>query len=389
MTERYTLHLGDCITVMQSLPENSVDSVVCDPPYHLTSIVKRFGAGNAAPAKVKETGAFARASRGFMGKTWDGGDIAFQPETWAEVWRVLKPGGYLLAFSGSRTYHRMACAIEDAGFEIRDQLDWIYGSGFPKSHAQDGDFEGWGTALKPAHEPICMARKPLAEGSVEKNLARWGTGGVNIDACRVPDRDRTEYGLAGATRTQGHVYGAPSSGADFDSSLGRHPANVLHDGSPEVLAAFPQDMGASAARFFYGPKASQQDRDEGLQDFALKHAAALPMRSAGGQRGGVALDGSRTDRQIFRANTHPTVKPTDLMRWCVRLVTRKGGVVLDPFMGSGSTGKAAMLEGMQFIGIDITPEYVDIARARIDWAAKGGVVFRSEKTDDGIQDALF
>ena len=143
--------IGDCVQRMRELPDNSIDSVVCDPPYHLTSIVKRFGADNAAPAKVGKTGAYARASKGFMGQTWDGGDVAFQPETWAEVLRVLKPGGHLVAFSGTRTYHRMAVAIEDAGFEIRDQLAWVYGSGFPKSHNQPG---GWGTALKPSWEPM-------------------------------------------------------------------------------------------------------------------------------------------------------------------------------------------------------------------------------------------
>lgn len=296
------------------MPDNSIDSVVTDPPYEL----------------------------GFMGKSWDKSGIAFSPAVWQEVLRVLKPGGHLLAFSGSRTYHRMAVAVEDAGFEIRDQIMWIYGSGFPKSKNialsidkgeglsnrgraiptaslyQASDTEeknkltsnkvppyeartelskswvGWGTALKPAHEPIVVARKPLI-GTVAENILAYGTGGLNIDGTRVGN---------GTDRASG----------------GRWPANVIHDGLDQEWS-----------RFFYCAKASKKDRNEGL------------------------------DR-----NHHPTVKPTELMRYLCRLVTPPNGTVLDPFMGSGSTGKACVLEGFDFIGIDKTPEYVEIAQQRIN-----------------------
>ena len=181
--DRIKLLEGDCLARLDELPENSIDSVVTDPPYHLTSIVKRFGKPNSAPAQFGTDGAYARASRGFMGKEWDGGDIAFRPELWAKVLRVLKPGGHVLAFSGSRTYHRMAVAIEDAGFEIRDCVMWLYGSGFPKSHNwdKDGAFKGYGTALKPAWEPIVLAMRPL-DGTLAHNAETWGVAGMNIDA---------------------------------------------------------------------------------------------------------------------------------------------------------------------------------------------------------------
>ena len=234
----HRLILGKSEEVLKTLPDDFIDSVVTDPPYHLTSIVKRFGGANAAPAGFGTDGAFSRASAGFMGKKWDGGDIAFRPDFWAEVLRVLKPGGYLLAFSGSRTYHRMAVGIEDAGFEIRDQIMWLYGSGFPKSHNLEGQFEGWGSALKPAHEPICMARKPLI-GTIADNMGLLGTGAINIDAGR----------------------------GDGD----RWPANFIHDGLEEEWA-----------KYFYCPKASSKDRDEGLENFELKSAAGRPHGQASG-----------------------------------------------------------------------------------------------------------
>jgi hypothetical protein len=284
---RASLYAGDCLDVVRGLASNSIDSVCTDPPYALVSIVKRFGKDGAAPAKLGgATGVYQRASAGFMGKTWDTGETAFSVEFWAEILRVLKPGGHIAAFSGTRTYHRMACAIEDAGFEVRDQLAWCYGTGFPKSHsvskhidreagaireqktvdarkygsnawkvkhggqashwmadayAQGGEievngddpvtdaarqWEGWGTALKPAWECIALARKPLSEKTVAANVLRWGVGGLNIDACRIDGRERTEYGLKTSTRSQGVAYGAPSASADFDSSKGRWPANL-------------------------------------------------------------------------------------------------------------------------------------------------------------------
>jgi site-specific DNA-methyltransferase (adenine-specific) len=316
---------GDCLDVLKTLPENSVDSVVTDPPYGFR----------------------------FMGKKWDY-DVP-STDIWAECLRVLKPGGHLLSFAGTRTQHRMAVRIEDAGFEIRDMTAWVYGSGFPKSHNLSGDWQGWGTALKPALEPITVARKPLTV-TVAANVLEWGTGALNIDGCRVEGRERTEYGLQNAKRSKVSTYGEPSESADFDSSKGRWPANLIHDGSDEVVGLFPvtgksaggglkngdkfgggyapsgeESIGygdtGSAARFFYCAKASKADRGE--------------------------------------ANTHPTVKPTDLMRYLVRLVTPPNGIVLDPFAGSGSTGKACVLEGFEFIGIEREAEYCAIAEARI------------------------
>lgn len=363
----YELLNMDCRAVLANMGDESVDSIVTDPPYHLTSIVKRFGPGQA-PAQFGSDGAYARASRGFMGQTWDGGDIAFDPELWAECLRVLKPGGHLLAFSGTRTYHRMAYAIDAAGFEIRDMLSWLYGSGFPKSH-DVGD--GWGTALKPACEPICMARKPLI-GTVAGNVAAHGTGAINIDGCRVPGEAWTRP----ASNAVGGIYGDFANDKPRSNDSGRFPANVLHDGSDEVLAGFPNapgqsgnlsgqsegrksrgiygDMPAareavargdsgSAARFFYCAKASKADREVGRPE---------------------GIDGDRF-------NVHPTVKPTELMRWLVRLVTPPGGLVFDPFTGSGSTGRAAILEGCRFLGAEMTPGYIPIARARIDAAVNG------------------
>ena len=287
----YKLLLGDCLDKLKEIEDCSVDSIVTDPPYHLTSIVKRFGKEGSSPAKYGTDGAFQRASKGFMGQEWDGGDIAFRTEVWEQCIRVLKPGGYLLAFSGSRTYHRMAYAIDEAGFDIRDQIMWVYGSGFPKSHnvgKKLPEYDGWGTALKPAHEPIVMARKPLEKKSVADNVLEYGTGAINIDGCRVDDENR-------------------------------FPANFIHDGLEEEWS-----------KYFYCPKASKKDREED--------------------------------------NDHPTVKPTDLMRYLCRMVTPKNGTVLDPFMGSGSTGKAAILEDFNFIGIELSKEYLDIARNRIKHA---------------------
>lgn len=361
----FTLYQGDCIEVMRGMADNSVDSIVTDPPYEL----------------------------GFMGKAWDATGVANNPVMWLEALRVLKPGGHLLAFSGSRTYHRMVCAVEDAGFDIRDQIMWIYGSGFPKSHNLDGDHEGWGTALKPAHEPIVVARKPLI-GTVAANVLAHGTGAINIDGCRIgwPNGVAPEIGTAawgGPTKKSTVVPGQDGATVEREppSALGRWPANVIHDGSLEVLAGFPETKSGgyppaggqrsqaatygkpnerglqvftsnegSAARFFYTAKASKSDRHEGLAIPGNKFTHGGHMREVenmGADRGG---------------NHHPTVKPTDLMAYLCRLVTPPGGTVLDPFMGSGSTGKACALEGFSFIGIDLSAEYLEIARARISHA---------------------
>lgn len=375
------LFSGDCRDALKELPDNSVDSGVMDPPYALVSISKRFGADDAAPAKAGKTGAYARASAGFMGQKWDTGETAFAAEFWSEVMRVLKPGAHLAAFSGTRTYHRMACAIEDAGFEIRDQLGWTYGSGFPKSHdiskaidkssgvkrdvvgtvSAPGmaranvlhgsqarsvyDFErlsdepvtpearqwqGWGTALKPAWEPICLARKPLSEKTVAANVLRWGTGAINVDGCRVGSEGGTKKANTGedvkSSKTVS-AYGNGLNGGGVEKlDAGRFPANLIHDGSPEVLSAFPSDDSGSAARFFYSAKADGGDR---------------------------------------LGSKHPTVKPIDMMQWICRLITPSGGIVLDCFAGTGTTGEAAWREGFSAILMEREPEYQGDIRKRM------------------------
>jgi site-specific DNA-methyltransferase (adenine-specific) len=314
---------------MKEMPDNSVDSIVTDPPYEL----------------------------GFMGKSWDSTGIAFNVEVWQEALRVLKPGGHLLAFSGSRTYHRMAVAIEDAGFEVRDQIMWIYGSGFPKSlniGKQLDNWQGWGTALKPAHEPIVVARKPLI-GTVAANVLTYGTGGLNIDASRVGSEGGTKAENFGEVRGEifGNGKGKPVN-TITELNLGRWPANVIHDGSDEVVEYFGEP-----ARFFYCAKTSKKDRNEGLDDF---EAIRVHDGREEGNPGGSNPRNRTNDKKV---NHHPTVKPTDLMRYLCRLVTPPAGIVLDPFMGSGSTGKGAVLEGFDFIGIEQDADYVKIAEARI------------------------
>ena len=423
IVEGSTIYNGDCLEVMETMNKCSVDSVVTDPPYHLTSIVKRFGKEGSAPAQFGTDGAFARASKGFMGKEWDGGDIAFQANTWRKCYELLKPGGHLIAFSGSRTYHRMACAIEDAGFEIRDQCIWLYGSGFPKSHnigkqidkiqgnerevvgtiqrgsvkdaiekgvgytadpanknnkaifgygtetvtKGNSEWEGWGTALKPAHEPMVLARKPLSEKSVADNVMKHGTGAINIDGCRVEGQSEL---------------------SDIDTTGGRWPSNIMHDGSEQVQEIFPTttstevsrqrthkgiwsagelaeteqlmpaygDQG-NASRYFYCAKTSKDERNFGL------HGRKSGQYSSDGRA--KEIENAYQRNKSVSANTHPTVKPVELMRYLVRLVTPKGGLVLDPFMGSGSTGMGAREEDFRFVGIEKEEEYYEIAKARI------------------------
>ena len=443
---------GDCIEQMQKLKDEGkqIDSVVTDPPYHLISIVERYGKDGSAPAKDKD-GLYQRQARGFMGKEWDGGDIAFRTDTWKLAYDLLKPGGYLLAFSASRNYHRMAVAIEDAGFEIRDQIMWIYGSGFPKSlnigkaidkrngvqgdvigtrkvtssdigqnsgwnhlNTDRGDYEyreimneyeGWGTALKPAHEPIVMARKPL-EGTNIDNVLKYGTGAINIDGCRIQGDDTggERKITTRKSRDENNVWTDDNSGmkqeenhfADADPK-GRYPANVMHDGSDVVQDIFPQtsksvstkrtrktigsfgmpndttpeyDDEGTAARYFYCPKTSAEERNRGLESFTAKPMAWGNQAKAELKRGNLDFkgnqgDGSKHNKVAMRLNTHPTVKPVELMKYLCRLVTPKGGVVLDPFMGSGSTGMAAKDEGFDFIGIEKDEEYFKICESRI------------------------
>jgi len=371
---------GNCLETLKTLDTASVDSIVTDPPYEL----------------------------GFMGKSWDNSGIAYNQDLWAECLRVLKPGGHLLAFSGSRTYHRMVVAIEDSGFEIRDQIMWLYGSGFPKSldvskaidkaagaerevvgqkitgralggsNWKDGvaggqeqvsvtapttpeaqQWQGWGTALKPAHEPIVVARKPLI-GTVANNVLTYGTGALNIDGSRVNSGDEAVATfLQKGNKSANGIYGNGLNGSKSIGAVtnyGRWPANVIHDGSDEVLAGFPNE----AARFFYCAKASKSERDAGLGELPKQEQqGSYKFRTDG------SLDGKETEP---KANIHPTVKPLALMRYLIKLVTPPNGVVLDPFLGSGTTAVAATLEGFDWIGCEMTEDYFPIIEARVEWA---------------------
>jgi len=349
---------GDCLEQMKRLPDNSVDSIVTDPPYGIS----------------------------FMAKKWDY-DVP-KVEVWKEAMRVLKHGGHALIACGTRTQHRMVVNIEDAGFEIRDVVSWIYGSGFPKSlniHKKDERCpDGWGTALKPACEFFTLARKPLSEKTVAANVLKWGTGGINIDGCRVGTEGATKKVDTNKCRESLGKYGDGLNGGKVSKlNMGRFPANLIHDGSQQVLELFPEsnhktggkfkakgafpiesepvrhnDKG-SAARFFYCPKASKKDRDEGLEGF----------EGVENSNGDKWSDVDRRDGKVpvVRKNTHPTVKPTALMAYLCRLITPTGGTVLDPYMGSGSTGKAAVGEGFNFVGIELDEDYFKIAEARVNY----------------------
>lgn len=407
---------GDAIQSLKEMEDNSVDSIVTDPPYGLS----------------------------FMGKKWDY-DVP-QVELWKEVFRVLKHGGHLLSFAGTRTYHRMAVNIEDAGFEIRDMISWLYGSGFPKSlnigkqvdkiqgneretvgenkngakklmeerpWNQKEDYnktlkltkgnskwEGWGTALKPACEPIVVARKPLSEKNIALNVLKQGTGGINIDGCRVGDEKIISRGgrkevVTGDTRT-GKALGmnAPHEPLNTEHQ-GRFPANIILDEeagkildkqtigkvgnghwSKTTTKGFGEFGGGSstyegvgkkdkekggASRFFYCAKASKSERNFGLDDFEEK---------------GIEIQQPHNSKDLEERysmkskNFHPTVKPIKLMQYLVRLVTPKGAICLDPFMGSGTTGIACVKEEIKFVGIEREEEYLKIATARIDASRK-------------------
>lgn len=424
---RVVLHAGDCLDVLDTLPAHSIDAVITDPPYHFNTIVKRFGGEASAPAQFGTDGTFASASAGFMGKSWDGGDVAFRPETWAKVLRVLKPGGHLAAFSAPKCVHKMGVAIELAGFEMRDRIPflfdpspqvmaylesqtpaqadalfrlidhfgplgeafWTFGSGFPKSHdvskaidkasgtvfevspargvgfmGPDGpngynptknhlkrigsqhpeaaQWAGWGTALKPAYEPILIARAPLAEKTVAAQVLATGTGAINIDTARI-GTEGVDLGRNNNARMDGTSYVVQRQTMRIDNSrgLGRFPANLAHDASDAVLAGFgpalfsgagscasPGAPGStcesSPARFFYTAKADAHDRV---------------------------------------GSGHPTVKPLDLMQWLARMLCPPGGTILDPFAGTGTTAEAAFREGFNAILIEREAEYrADIAR---------------------------
>jgi site-specific DNA-methyltransferase (adenine-specific) len=413
------IYAGNNLDILPELQSNSVDSIVCDPPYEL----------------------------GFMGKTWDSSGIAYNVELWKQCLRVLKPGGHLLAFGGTRTWHRLAVAIEDAGFEIRDNIAWLYGSGFPKSHniskaidkMQGGQvkvgkafkvageygqrdlrdpetqgssrdemrhiadtdeakqWDGWGTALKPAHEPIVVARKPVI-GTVAENVLKYGTGAINIDASRIGTETVGWNGLtADRTNSEWNSSGFKNVGIATQSQ-GRWPANIILDeytatllpesnatGSGEASgfrkgggdgnsvglagtknAADGFSDSGSVSRFFYVAKASKRDRNEGLDGLETRHNGKM-MRPANNTKEEASTGFERFTTQPSQ-NFHPTVKPTALMQYLIRLVTPENGTVLDPFCGSGSTGKAAILENKSFIGIELTPEYLPIIEGRLKHA---------------------
>ena len=459
----YKLYQGNMLDMLDVIESNSIDAIVTDPPYELN----------------------------FMNKGWDNSGIAFQKETWEKCLKVLKPGGYLLAFGGSRTSHRIACAIEDAGFEIRDTILWLYGSGFPKSmnislaidkkngvesklggvkpghedfvnRTTDGDtrFEngmsgfdrpwmhdgekreayhyeklptseeakrwaGWGTQLKPAYEPITVARKPFDCSCVD-NVLTYGVGGINIDECRIPLEESYVYKETNRKPRGSNVFTGETCGFNSEENHtavadpnGRFPSNIIltydETDQEEVCGGMPESKGASsqnnfsnghiyrgqslqesstslsgyrewyndngsAARYFYCAKASKRDRDEGCENLEDKTLAMSNQAKAELKRGNTDFTGDPTSPlnafntvQVAK-NNHPTVKPVNLMQYLIRLVTPKGGTVLDPFNGSGSTGKAAMFENKDrnanytYIGIELTPEYLPISKARIEYA---------------------
>jgi len=379
-SENYKVFQGSNLDVLPTLPDNSVDAIVTDPPYEL----------------------------GFMGKSWDSSGIAYSVELWRECLRVLKPGGHLLAFSGSRTYHRMVVAIEDSGFEIRDMVSWISNKTFPKSMdvskaidkaagaerkvvginpnvvreakvAGGSDFggftranpeiteaatdeakewAGWGTALKPTVEPIVLARKPL-DGTVANNVLTWGVGGLNIDASRIKTTDNFGGGAKGSS---GFAANYSNDGWVAGSDLGRWPANVILD--EEAATIVDEQSGSESSRFFYVARASKSDRNEGLEGLPKgKSGAIYNQRPSGGLNSHLHGEDSKP-----MENFHPTVKPTSLMTYLIKLIAPVGSTILDPFTGSGSTGKAALLNGYKFIGIELTEEYLPIIKGRLDHA---------------------
>lgn len=374
---------GDCLKRLQIIENNSIDSIVTDPPYEL----------------------------GFMGKSWDSTGIANNVELWKECLRVLKPGGHLLAFSGTRTYHRMASAIEDAGFEVRDMIEWVYGSGFPKSlniakaidkmegveHPKNipisdnssmsgsnysrnkidvqselaKQWEGWGTALKPAHEPICMARKPLAEKTVAENCLKWGTGGINIDESRVESNE--ELGRNNNARTEGTSFVVQKETMRIDNSNGkRFPANIIHDNSEKVRECFPYSKSTDSIR------KNNQSKNTGAKNGANCYGKFNDCDTTGYSDSGNAsrffksiiyqAKASKSERtaQGTIKNSHPTIKPIALMEYLIKMITPKGGIVLDPFAGSGTTLVAAKQNRFQYIGIEMTEEYIPIIEARLN-----------------------
>jgi len=390
---------GDSLIELKKIPNDCIDSVVTDSPYNLN----------------------------FMGKDWDRTSITFDISLWREVLRVLKPGSHLLSFGGTRTYHRMTCAVEDAGFEIRDCIMWVYGSGFPKSlniskaidkskgkkienKSEFTDFskktdttkhirrfkkclecgkllfgqnpcecewrdykgqtfvgkqwQGWGTALKPAVELIVLARKPISEKNIAENVLKWGTGGINIDGCRIEHKENL------SVERNGHKLDTHNQGWGFKAvsrdNKGRFPANFIHDGSDEVISLFPNSKGASKQHFnpvniykgnsFYKSKTILERDYEGYNDFGSAARFFYCAKASTIER----------NKGLDRICGHPTVKPISLMRYLCRLITPPNGIVLDPFIGSGTTAIACKLEKFNYIGIELNSEYCEIAKKRLE-----------------------
>jgi len=424
--ERNKIYHGNNIDILRTFPDNSIDSIVTDPPYGLG---KEPDALEVLQSWIT-TGYHEIKGKGFMGKEWD--SFVPQPVFWKECLRVLKHGGHLLSFAGTRTYDWVVMGLRIAGFEIRDQIAWVYGSGFPKSHdiskaidksmgaertkkiekvrnpkttgnGHDGtkgatrpfiekalkengglyeiddnnpvsdeakQWQGWGTALKPALEPIVMARKPL-DGTVAQNVLKHGVGGINIDGCRVEaepelaknwERNQSQSAKEGGKSMNG---GLDTIDLRSYTPTGRFPANFIHDGSDEVLKLFPSDGEDSSARFFYTAKASQNERNFGLSQFESKFTASAEFRPNHMEKALEGESGNPFGRWQPKKNIHPTVKPIDLMRYLVRLVTPKGGICLDPFMGSGTTAIACKSEKINYVGCELEEDYIKIAEARI------------------------
>ena len=455
--ERNVVHRGECVAVMGTLPANCVDAVVTDPPYHLTSLHERYG---QKLAKGTTHPVYRRHTRGFMGKTWDGGDVAFDPATWAAALRVAKPGAHLVAFGGTRTYHRLACAVEDAGWEIRDCLHWLYGSGFPKSRdigkaidtaagadrevipngararrmipgadqnrtgswVKDDDreyqpgerppvtdaaraWDGWGTALKPAVELIVLARKPVSERNVAANVLAHSTGAVNIDGCRIGTEERADHAAGngmgrwpanvvlshspgcievGRKVVRSDAHYAHGRGADGVIATGLRSTDASHDSTTASETVVAWECAPDCAVRLLDEQSGERKAGgsiKGDHEYAdigyhggLTQRSAFPARadSGGASRFFYTAKADAAERSAGLAtrNTHPTVKPLALMAWLVTLVTPPGGVVLDPFLGSGTTAVACIGNGFDYVGIEQEADSVDIALQRIGLGAR-------------------
>lgn len=411
-TENYTLYHGSMLDMQDVISKDSIDAIVTDPPYEL----------------------------GFMGKSWDNSGIAFQKETWKKCLDVLKPGGYMLAFGGSRTFHRIACAIEDAGFEIRDTIMWVYSTGFPKSmniglavdkkmgvesksvgtRKQSGakfkltqelidnggfndsnrteyevyeahnEWKGWGTALKPSYEPVIVARKPC-EGSTIDNVLEYGVGGINIDGCKLEDSGRYPANLILTYDDSDYEEvcgGFPVGKKNGSISRPYKKNNNIYGKYGDCNTFTAYDDSGSAARYYYCAKATKKDRDDGLDALETKYRGMSNQAKAELERGNNGFDGNENtiglNRVVARKNDHPCVKPTELMQYLIRLVTPNGGTILDPFNGAGSTGKAVMYENKErnkdykYIGIELDEHYLEISKGRIDYAMQDKHVENTE-----------